>query len=420
MITAVFLSLTLLASPPSGPGPIRVTVALDAAHEVNMSDVVARLAEATKLKLERPTGELKLATEGVSGGLVRKMLAETLGPDVSVSVEPRALVLTLAPRLREERSRGDWHARVKGLADQTQTEIDRRARYGMHALDSYRPNDPDRPTICLIHGVNSSSRVFVHMIPLLEKAGFGLVVYDFPYNQRLEKSCAEFTRDWRAFRLATGDRRPWAIVAHSMGSLLARWYVEDPRAYDNDVSSLIMIAPVNQGSNMAKAQVAIQLLRRLPGAEGHSKASELAHLGDGLGEAAADMLPGSAFFKVLNDRPRRKGVAYHILAGDRGMLPNGVRKIVNENPSPFLRVLFRAIPDPDEYTDGFGDGCVSVARSKLEGVSDHVTIHANHAELIRAPLFYPDPGPVVAMPYVLRWLGASDGDRSGPAQAPRQ
>ncbi|MFO0910035.1 MAG: hypothetical protein U0794_17100 [Isosphaeraceae bacterium] len=37
-------------------------------------------------------------------------------------------------------------------------------------------------------------------------------------------------------------------------------------------------------------------------------------------------------------------------------------------------------------------------------MSDHVTIHANHAELIRAPLLFRDPGPVACMPYLLRWL----------------
>ena len=60
----------------------------------------------------------------------------------------------------------------------------------------------------------------------------------------------------------------------------------------------------------------------------------------------------------------------------------------------------------DELTDGTGDGCVSIDRTRLPGVTDHVTIPANHAELIRAPLLYPDPGPVACMPYVLRWLQA--------------
>ena len=30
--------------------------------------------------------------------------------------------------------------------------------------------------------------------------------------------------------------------------------------------------------------------------------------------------------------------------------------------------------------------------------------HANHLELIRAPLLFPDPGPVASMPELLRWL----------------
>ncbi len=37
-------------------------------------------------------------------------------------------------------------------------------------------------------------------------------------------------------------------------------------------------------------------------------------------------------------------------------------------------------------------------------MNNHVTIHANHAELIRDPLFYADPGPVACMPHVLRWV----------------
>ena len=66
----------------------------------------------------------------------------------------------------------------------------------------------------------------------------------------------------------------------------------------------------------------------------------------------------------------------------------------------------------DELTDGTGDGCVSVERTRLEGVTDHVTIHANHAELIRAPLLFPDPGPVACMPFVLGRLKA-DRERNG-------
>ena len=118
-----------------------------------------------------------------------------------------------APRLAERASEASRH----------------RQTYGMRALKSYRPNEPNRPTICLVHGLNSSSGGFVHMIPWLEEAGYGIVIYDYPFNRRLEESCAIFARDWAAFRREVRDKLPWSIVAHSMGAFLARSLVEDDR-----------------------------------------------------------------------------------------------------------------------------------------------------------------------------------------------
>jgi hypothetical protein len=59
----------------------------------------------------------------------------------------------------------------------------------------------------------------------------------------------------------------------------------------------------------------------------------------------------------------------------------------------------------DELGEGTGDGAVSIKSTRLDGVSEHRVIHANHVELIRGPLFYPEPGPVACMPQVLEWLG---------------
>jgi hypothetical protein len=75
--------------------------------------------------------------------------------------------------------------------------------------------------------------------------------------------------------------------------------------------------------------------------------------------------------------------------------------------SVFTRVAGREVGSIlDEISDGSGDGCVAVERTRLPGVEDHVTIRANHAELIRAPILFADEGPVACMPYVLRWLQA--------------
>src|SRR4029077_20566107 len=145
----------------------------------------------------------------------------------------------------------EWLRRLRELADRAAEASRGGELYGMRALPPVRPNAPTRPTVCLVHGLNSSSGGFVHMIPWLEEAGYGIVIYDYPFNRRIEESCVGFTHDWAAFRRKAQERLSWSIVAHSMGALLARSLVEDDATWARDVSSLILIAPVNQGSHLA-------------------------------------------------------------------------------------------------------------------------------------------------------------------------
>lgn len=395
--------------------------------EIQVAEIVSRLAKASGVTLELPGANVTLATQGFAGPLTRTLLAEALGPEVAIAFRPGAMIITVDERILVAKRRTEWLDRLRNLGARAGEAARRRQSYGMHALKSYRANDPTRPTICLIHGLNSSSGGFVHMIPLLEEAGYGIVVYDFPFNRRLDESCAAFVRDWAAFHREAHDQLPWSIVAHSMGALLARALIEDDATWARDVSSLIMIAPVNQGSQLAKVQTVVQISNGLKAINGKDATKAMLSLSDGLGQAAEDMLPGSAFLGVLNRRPRRAGVAYHILAGDRGFLTRegrdqleGRLELVIRNAGIFGRLTKVAtadLPDLlDELTDGKGDGCIAVERTRLEDVADHVTIHANHVELVRGPLLYPDPGPVACMPYVLRWL---KGDREKGAGRPR-
>ncbi len=409
---------------PEIEGPILVRVPLNESSEIDVGDAVAGLASATGSSVARPPGKITLPITGLAGKLTRQMLSDTLGPDASLALLDDALVITLDARLREPGRSPEWQQRLVRLAAQVEREAKRRQRYGMHALPSYRPNDPRRPTVCLVHGMNSSSGGFVHMIPPLEEAGYGVVVYDYPFNRDLDESCQAFRRDWRAFRREVGETRPWALLAHSMGALLAWSYVEDPQNDARDVSSLILIGPVIRGSSLAKVQTLLQLLDGVQAVNGKKADDALAHLGDGLGEAATDITPGSTFLEALNRRPRREGVPYHILAGDVGFLSPAVRRQVEAQVAVFRRepgmlggLVRLATADLasrlDEISTGTGDGCVSVARTRLDGVADHVTIHVNHAALIRAPLLFPDPGPVACMPFVLRWIAADAAPRGG-------
>jgi pimeloyl-ACP methyl ester carboxylesterase len=403
-----------------------VEVPIEKSGEVDVGEIIARLAAASGVEFTRPAARFTLSTQGFARSLTKVLLSESLGPEVSVTFRPAAVVMSFDESLLAPERRDEWLRRLRDLSDRASDASRHQQSYGMRALKSYRPNDSGRPTICLVHGLNSSSGGFVHMIPWLEEAGYGVVVYDYPFNRRIDESCAAFARDWAAFRRQVSDRLPWAIVAHSMGALLARSLVEDDASWARDVSTLILIAPANQGSHLAKVQTFVQLSNGLAAIKDKNMTKAMVSLSDGLGQAADDLLPASTFLKKLNERPRRSAVRYHILAGDRGFLTVDARNqlegrmaLVTRNTGIFGQLAQAATADvPDlleELTDGTGDGCVAVERTRLAGVSDHRTIHANHAELIRAPLLYPDPGPVACVPEVLRWL-KEDRQRDGAGQ----
>lgn len=416
VLTTLSRALILLAV--IGAAPLedrRVEVPLDDNGGASVSKIIEALAEATSQAVRPPEADVSLPVRGLPGALGRALLKDCLGDDVHLEYSRAAIVFRFPASLGRDDDQADWRGRLEQLAARAEEAAGRRSRHALTALDSYRPNDPSRPTICLVHGINSSSEGFVHMIPWLEEAGYGIVVFDYPYNQKLDQSCEEFRADWTAFRAKVGERRPWTVLTHSMGALLARSYIEGPGRRAGDVDSLIMIAPVNQGSNIARAQ---PLWRMISGmrAIGENRVSRaMVELAEGDGQSAQDMLPGSPFLKRLNQNPPNEAVAYHIIAGDSGVLTAEDRKQIEARledlarGSGFLAPLTRLAtsevsPLLDELTDGTGDGCVAVSRARIAGGPEPVILHANHAELIRAPLLFADPGPVVSMPQILRWL----------------
>ncbi|MGZ3379493.1 MAG: esterase/lipase family protein [Isosphaeraceae bacterium] len=417
LLTSQVLALMTMFGMSTCAAERRIEIPLEQSGGLPVAEVVSALAQASGVTIERPAVKLTLPTQGLAGSLTKTLLGECLGPEVRLAFRPGVVVIAVdEDELAADRC-AEWKRRLDELSARSVQAASRQQYYGMRALASFRANDPRRPTVCLVHGINSSSGGFVHVIPLLEQAGYGIVVFDYPFNQRLDDSCAQFRRDWIAFRKAAGENQPWAILAHSMGALVARSYVEGEGRTDRDVASMILIAPVNGGAHVARIQPVYQTISSLFAINSKRTTQALAQLSDGIGQAADDLLPGSAFLKRINGGSRPREVPYHILAGNSGVIPRDIRQQAQaqletasrENGlfSIFSRAASREIvPLLDELTDGSGDGCVAVERTRLEGADDHVTIRANHAELIRAPLLYPDDGPVPCMPYVLRWLQA--------------
>ncbi|WP_165071633.1 esterase/lipase family protein [Paludisphaera rhizosphaerae] len=398
-----------------GAADRRVEVPIDAQGRVAVSRIVASLADATGVQIKPPDADLTLPVRGLSGSLGRSLLSDSLGKDVEVEFEEGTVVFQVPDGLGRGASAVSWRGRLEELSAKTEEAASSRARHVLQARPSYRPNDPSRPTVCLVHGLNSSSGGFAFMIPLLEEAGYGVVTFDYPFNQRLDDSCEQFRSDWVAFRERVGERRSWSLLGHSMGCLVARAYIEGPGKEAGDVDSLILIAPVNGGAHIARLQPVLQMIGRFTAVRGRKTTRALSQLADGSEGAADDMLPGSPFLTRLNRRPRNEAVPYHIIAGNIGLLTIDGRKQIedqldlmgrNSGPFGFLTQLAstEVLPILDELTDGTGDGAVTVEATRLKGAPDPVLVAANHAELIRAPILFSDPGPVVTMPWILSWL----------------
>src|SRR5262249_1407385 len=216
--TSVLMTLLLFSSSVHGQATQSVEVPIGKAGEIHVGEIVAALARASSAAVQQPATDLTLSTQGLARSMTKTLLAESLGPEVAISFRPGAMGLLVDRGILGPDRRDEWVGRLRGLSDRAAEAARHRHVYGMRALASFRPNDPSRPTICLVHGLNSSSGGFVHMIPWLEEAGYGIVIYDYPFNRRIDESCAEFTRDWAAFHRQSQDKLPWSIVAHSMGA----------------------------------------------------------------------------------------------------------------------------------------------------------------------------------------------------------
>lgn len=360
---------------------------------------------------------LPVPRSGLSASLTRMILDELLGPAVDVAVEEGNLVISVDPTQLAAIPGEPARPAPTPNSAATRPAVAPDGLTQFQARPSYRPNDRKRPTICLVHGLHSNSTVFAHVVVALEQAGFGVVLCDYPDRRALAQTGPQFVRAWKAFRDGSGDTLPWAVLGHSMGGLVARYYIEGPE-FAADVSDFILIGTPNRGAAIARMQPLVQLVEQLQGVSAERARRDEAINGQESAGApsARDLLPSSAFLKMLNGRSRAAGVRYRILAGSGGFLSVDLRQEVEKRlgldrgPTGSLlggiaRLALGDLPAQlDELTEGTGDGAVAIASTKLDGAPEPLVIPANHVELIRGPLLYPDPGPIACMPHVLRWL----------------
>lgn len=253
--------------------------------------------------------------------------------------------------------------------------------------------DPTRRTVLLVHGLDSDRTKWRAMAKLLQGEGYQVGWFSYPSDQPIADSAQRFADHHRALRRMFPDM-PIDVVAHSMGALVTRAYIEGD-GYAGGIDHLILIGPPNAGSRWAHYRFALELSEHWDLMRTQPEWRPSWMITDGLGEAGRDLQPRSAFIASLNARPRREGVRYTIIAGDRhpawtiaGNVVGSLDKAVPDRAEGWwgLRHTMRGMETLSHRLKAHNsrsDGPVSLESTKLAGVDDRVVLHADHNTLFQ-------------------------------------
>jgi triacylglycerol lipase len=195
----------------------------------------------------------------------------------------------------------------------------------------------EQEEVILLHGLCRTSRSMMKMESALTEAGYKVRNVDYPSrtapiqelaDDAIGKAVADCQRDG-----ATKIN----FVTHSMGGMLVRSYLA--RHSVASLGRLVMLAPPNQGSEIVDKLGWLFLFKWINGPAGIELGTD------------------------TNSTPNKLGPANFpagIIAGDRSI--NWINSLL---------------------IDGSDDGKVSVQRTKLAGMGDHLVIHATHPFIMR-------------------------------------
>jgi triacylglycerol lipase len=198
------------------------------------------------------------------------------------------------------------------------------------------------PTVVLLHGLGRTSR---SMQPIAGAAStHGYTVANLGYHSRSAGIHALAERVALDVETIAPDAR-LHFVTHSLGGILLRFAVAAGMLPCERIHRVVMLAPPNQGSEVADLMTSRAPLRRL-----FQQVSGPAGIELGTG---ADNVIG-----------RLPAVRFHlgVIAGSRSLNP-----------------VFSAV------IDGANDGKVGVARAAVDGMHDFLVVPHSHTFLMRAP-----------------------------------
>lgn len=218
------------------------------------------------------------------------------------------------------------------IVTRTATVSHSAASGGAAAVEAGRPPE----TVVLLHGLFRTARSMAAMERALAAAGFEVINVGYPSLEQPIELHARTVGEILA--ACCDDGRTVHFVTHSMGGIIARYYLGSAPAGLR--GRVVMLSPPNQGSEVIDVLAASGLLGRAAG------------------PSATQLETGS------NGLPARLGpVRFElgVIAGDRTINP----------------VFSWLIPGDD-------DGAVSVESARVEGMADFIVLPFTHTFIMNA------------------------------------
>lgn len=189
--------------------------------------------------------------------------------------------------------------------------------------------------VVVLHGLARTDKAMQKLADRLDSQGYQVVNYGYPSQEFDIPTLAD--KHIPEAILRCKDTEPVHFVTHSLGGILVRQFLSKNR-FDK-LGRVVMLGPPNKGSQV------VDHLRDVPGFEWFNGPAGM-QLGTGANSIPNQL--GPANFEV------------GIIAGSKS----------------FNLILSNFLPNPD-------DGKVSVENTKLDGMTDHITLPVTHTFMMR-------------------------------------
>ncbi len=344
----------------------------------------------TRLGLSDDLPALEINLTGFRGSLLVAAWNKSLGDGCNVSIDDGALIVRIdTEKLPDDVDEAKLAARVFTEVAAPGATAAQRDSFGLLLPQIV---DEARAMTIVVHGLDCNRGNWFPMAGYLEGRGHQIAYFTYPSDQPLIDSAA-LLRDEVAGLRVLYPNLSINVLTHSMGALVAREFVEGDDYLAGSIARLIMIAPPNHGSKWAHLRLGLELEEHYYLWRDNPDWSPTWAITDGLGEAGRDLKAKSRFLKRLNERLRRDGVRYTIIAGNQHpaarMAGNAVSNSARIIPKGTRRLwgfghTYRTLRDAGEdlrESTARSDGPVTVKSTKLDGVEDHLVVHGDHTSI---------------------------------------